>query len=231
MYLKSVRKKSRVFKQRVNGQIMRRILAMVILAVFFAPLVSAETYLISGKATYADNTPVPLDYVLIECEAGNTQCYQYRGTKAMTDAYGAFSLMLDADSQEDGLEILLTLRGENFSHIIDIESNQGSVTQDIKLSQYPPPSGVFMGFGCAIVLFVLVFVSVLLRTGRRLTTKEGRMEFAGYKKARELECPKCKEMVFQHELIKHLIIDHDIEALDAAEITGKVMRRTWSEEE
>ena len=154
MYLKSVRKKSRVFKQRVNGQIMRRILVMVILAVFFAPLVSAETYLISGKATYADNTPVPLDYVLIECEAGNTQCYQYRGTKAMTDAYGAFTLMLDADSQEDGLEILLTLRGENFSHIIDIESNQGSVTQDIKLSQYPPPSGVFMGFGCAIVLFL-----------------------------------------------------------------------------
>ena len=82
-----------------------------------------------------------------------------------------------------------------------------------------------------IVLFVLVFVSVLLRTGRRLTTKQGRMEFVGYKKARQLECPKCKEMVFQHELIKHLIIDHDIEALDAAEITGKVMRRTWSEEE
>ena len=210
---------------------MRRILVIVILTVFFAPLVSAETYLISGKATYADNTPVPLDYVLIECEAGNTQCYQYRGTKAMTDAYGAFTLMLDADSQEDGLEILLTLRGENFSHIIDIESNQGSITQDIKLSQYPPPSGVFMGFGCAIVLFVLVFVSVLLRTGRRLSTKQGRMEFVGYKKARELECPVCKEMVFQHELIKHLIIDHDFEALDAAEITGKVMRRTWSEEE
>ena len=66
---------------------MRRILVIVILTVFFAPLVSAETYLISGKATYADNTPVPLDYVLIECEAGNTQCYQYRGTKAMTDLY------------------------------------------------------------------------------------------------------------------------------------------------
>ena len=214
---------------------MRRILVMIILTVLFAPVVSAETYLISGKATYADNTPVPLDYVSVECEVGNTQCYQYRGTRAMTDAYGGFTLMLDADAQEDGLEILLTLRGENFSHIIDLESsqnsNQNSVIQDIKLSQYPPPSGVFMGFGCVVVLFVLVFVSVLLRTGRRLTTKEGRMEFVGYKKARQLKCPECDEMVFQHELIKHLIIDHDFEALDAAEITGKVMRRTWSEEE
>ena len=214
---------------------MRRILVAVILIIFFTPLVSAETYLISGKATYADNSPVSLDYVLVECENGNTQCYQYRGTKAMTNAYGEYTLVLDADSEEDGLEILLTLRGENFSHIIDLESqqssNQGSVIQDIKLSQYPPPSGVFMGFGCVIVLFVLVFVSVLLRTGRRLTTREGRMEFVGFKKARQLKCPKCNEIVLQHELIKHLIIDHDLEALDAAEITGKVMRRTWSEEE
>ncbi|MBT7459957.1 MAG: hypothetical protein HN794_02820 [Euryarchaeota archaeon] len=214
---------------------MRRILVAAILIVFFSPLVSAETYLISGKATYADNSPVSLDYVLVECENGNTQCYQYRGTKAMTNAYGEYTLVLDADSEEDGLEILLTLRGENFSHIIDLESqqssNQGSVIQDIKLSQYPPPSGVFMGFGCVIVLFVLVFVSVLLRTGRRLTTREGRMEFVGFKKARQLKCPKCNEIVLQHELIKHLIIDHDLEALDAAEITGKVMRRTWSEEE
>jgi hypothetical protein len=214
---------------------MRRRLVAAILIVFFSPLVSAETYVISGKATYADNSPVSLDYVLVECENGNTQCYQYRGTKAMTNAYGEYTLVLDADSEEDGLEILLTLRGENFSHIIDLESqqssNQGSVIQDIKLSQYPPPSGVFMGFGCVIVLFVLVFVSVLLRTGRRLTTREGRMEFVGFKKARQLKCPKCNEIVLQHELIKHLIIDHDLEALDAAEITGKVMRRTWSEEE
>jgi hypothetical protein len=38
-------------------------------------------------------------------------------------------------------------------------------------------------------------------------------------------------MVFQHELVKHLIVDHDLDPLDAGEITGKVMRRTWSEEE
>ena len=82
-----------------------------------------------------------------------------------------------------------------------------------------------MGFGCFIVLFVLVFVSVLLRTGRRLATKDGRLEFMGYRRARELECPVCQEMVFQHELIKHLIVDHDIEPFEAGEMTGKVMRK------
>ena len=153
----------------------------------------------------------------------------------MTDAYGDFTVVIDAGNEEDGLDILLTLRGENFTHIIDFATHQNSpenkVYQNLQLKQNPAPSGVFMGFGCFIVLFVLVFVSVLLRTGRRLTTKEGRLEFMGYRRAKQLECPVCQEMVFQHELIKHLIVDHDIEPLEAGEMTGKVMRKTWSEEE
>jgi hypothetical protein len=32
-------------------------------------------------------------------------------------------------------------------------------------------------------------------------------------------------------LVMHLIVDHDMEAMDAGELTGKIMRRTWSEEE
>ena len=103
--------------------------------------------------------------------------------------------------------------------------------QDIQLAQNPPPSGVFMGFGCFLVLFVLVFVSVLLRTGRRLSTAQGRREFAGFRPARMLECPECGESVPQHELVKHLIVDHDFEPVDAGQLTGKVMRRLWSEEE
>ena len=39
--------------------------------VFFSPAVQAETYRISGKATYADNSPVSLDYVYVECEKLN----------------------------------------------------------------------------------------------------------------------------------------------------------------
>ena len=214
---------------------MKRAILAGFLVLLLCPIVSAETYRISGKATYADNTPVSLEYVYVECEVGAYQCYQYRGTKAMTDAYGDFTVVIDAGDEEDGIDILLSLRGENFTHIIDLAQHQnspeGKVYQDLRLNQNPAISGVFMGFGCFIVLFVVAFVSVLLRTGRRLATKEGRLEFVGYRKARQLECPVCKEMIFQHELVKHLIVDHDIEPFEAGEMTGKVMRKTWSEEE
>ena len=142
---------------------------------------------------------------------------------------------LKADEEENDLDIQLSLRGENFTHTIDLAKHQNSsdnkVNQDIQLEQNPPPSGVFMGFGCFIVLFVLVFISVVLRTGRRLSTKQGRLEFMGYKQSKQLQCPTCNEMVLQHELVMHLIVEHDMEAYDAGQLTGKVMRRTWSEEE
>jgi hypothetical protein len=213
---------------------MKHILWATIL-LLLTPLASAETYRISGKATYADNSAVALGYVYVNCEQGEFECYQYRGTEAMTNAYGEFTVVIDADSEEDGIEILLTLKGENFTHVIDINQHQnspeGKVYQNLKLQQNPTASGVMMGFGCFIVLFVVAFVSVLLRTGSRLSTERGRHEFMGYREAKRLECPKCKEMVYQHELVKHLIVDHDLDPLDAGEITGMVMRRTWSEEE
>ena len=214
---------------------MRRVLLVLLLGVLLLPLASAETYRISGRATYADGSAVQLDYVSVQCEQAQFDCYQYRGTTALTDAYGDFTIVIEADDEEDDLDILLALRGETFPHTIDISlhqnSSQSRVYQDIQLDQNPPPSGVFMGFGCFIVLFVLVFVSVLLRTGRRLSTAQGRREFAGFRPARMLECPKCKKPVVQHELVKHLIVDHDFDPLDAGQLTGKVMRRIWSEEE
>jgi hypothetical protein len=214
---------------------MRRVLLGLLFAVILLPIASAETYRISGKATYADGSAVQLDYVSVQCEQSNFDCYQYRGTNVITDAYGDFTIVIDADAGEDDLDILLALRGETFTHTIDISAHENSsenrLYQDLQLAQNPPPSGVFMGFGCFIVLFVLVFVSVLLRTGRRLATPRGRMEFMGYRPARQLECPKCKESVVQHELVKHLIIEHDLDPVDAGQLTGKVMRRLWSEEE
>ena len=214
---------------------MRRVLLALLFAVILLPIASAETYRISGKATYADGSAVQLDYVSVQCEQSNFDCYQYRGTNVITDAYGDFTIVIDADAGEDDLDILLALRGETFTHTIDISAHENSsenrLYQDLQLAQNPPQSGVFMGFGCFIVLFVLVFVSVLLRTGRRLATPRGRMEFMGYRPARQLECPKCEESVVQHELVKHLIVEHDLDPLDAGQLTGKVMRRLWSEEE
>lgn len=214
---------------------MRRFIVAVLLIVLITPSVQAETYRITGKATFADSTPVTLDYVYVQCIPGDFACYQYRGAQSITDAYGYYSIVIDVTEDEDEMDILLNLRGENFTHTIDIQayrdSSNNQMVQDIRLEQNPPPSGVFLGFGCFIVLFTLVFVSVLLRTGRRLSTREGRMQFMGMKQARLLECPTCKQMVAQHEFVMHLIVDHDMEAFEAGELSGKVMRRTWSEEE
>ena len=214
---------------------MRRVIVAVLLIVLIAPSAQAETYRITGKATFADSTPVTLDYVYVQCIPGDFACYQYRGAQSITDAYGYYSIVIDVTEDEDEMDILLNLRGENFTHTIDIQAHRDSsnnqMVQDIRLEQNPPPSGVFLGFGCFIVLFTLVFVSVLLRTGRRLSTREGRMQFMGMKQARMLECPTCKHMVAQHEFVMHLIVDHDMEAFEAGELAGKVMRRTWSEEE
>ena len=214
---------------------MRRLLIPLLILIFLLPTAQAETYRITGKATYADSTPVTLDYVYVQCIPGDFACYQYRGAQSITDAYGAYSIVLDVTDDEDELDILLNLRGENFTHTIDLDAHRNSTNnqmmQNIQLKQNPPPSGVFLGFGCFIVLFTLVFVSVLLRTGRRLSTKQGRMEFMGMKQVRMLECPTCKQMIAQHEMVMHLIVEHDMEAFDAGELAGKVMRRIWSEEE
>ncbi len=214
---------------------MRRFLIPLLILIFLLPTAQAETYRITGKATYADRTPVSLDYVYVQCIPGDFACYQYRGAQSITDAYGSYSIVLDVTDDEDDLDILLNLRGENFTHTINLDAYRNStnnqMTQNIQLEQNPPPSGVFLGFGCFIVLFTLVFVSVLLRTGRRLSTKQGRMDFMGMKQVRMLECPTCKEMIAQHEMVMHLIVEHDMEAFDAGELVGKVMRRTWSEEE
>ena len=214
---------------------MRRVIIAILLIVLITPSAQAETYRITGKTTFADSTPVTLDYVYVQCIPGDFACYQYRGAQSITDAYGYYSIVIDVTEDEDEMDILLNLRGENFTHTIDLQAHRDSsnnqMVQDIRLEQNPPPSGVFLGFGCFIVLFTLVFVSVLLRTGRRLSTREGRMQFMGMKQARLLECPTCKQMVAQHEFVMHLVVDHDMEAFEAGELSGRVMRRTWSEEE
>ena len=121
---------------------MRRMLLALFIVTLLSPVVSAETYRISGKATYADSSPVTLDYVSIACSQGEFGCYQYRGTNALTNAYGDFTIVIEAEEEEDNLEILLTLKGENFTHIIDLSryenSSQGRVYQDIVLVQNPP---------------------------------------------------------------------------------------------
>ena len=79
---------------------MRTVTLVLLVAVLALPMASAETYRISGQATYSDNTPVMLRDVFVECRPGNVDCYQYRGASAITDAQGCLLYTSDAADEE-----------------------------------------------------------------------------------------------------------------------------------
>ena len=116
---------------------MRTVTLVLLVAVLALPMASAETYRISGQATYSDNTPVMLRDVFVECRPGNVDCYQYRGASAITDAQGVYLIAIEVDEDEDGTEIYLQLRGENFTHVIDLDTfrntSNGKMTQNLRL--------------------------------------------------------------------------------------------------
>jgi len=227
--------KSRLDKFQPAPPPMRKVWLVLVLAVLALPVASAETYRISGQATYSDNTPVMLRDVFVECRPGVVDCYQHRGASSITDANGMFLIAIEVDEEEDGTEILLQLRGENFSHIIDLDTfrntTEGRMTQNIRLAQDSSGSGFFGGLGCCLVLFGLVFMSTLLRTVAGLATPKGRAAFQGYREPDRHDCPVCNESVAQHNLVKHLIFEHDYDPMDAGEAAGRVMRKSWSNEE
>ena len=213
---------------------MRRLLLPILVLALLSVTVSAETYIITGRATYADNSQVQLYDLTIDCEPGESNCLQFNGATTQTDRYGNFTLAIGVDESDDGTRILLKLRGEEFPHTIDLdllEASGGSITQDIKLEQYPTPASSGFGSGCCLLLFVIMALYAITKTARMLSTPQGRMEFRGFKPARTLECPTCGEVVAQHQLLKHLVEVHDMELVEAGELTGKAMRTIWSEEE
>ena len=213
---------------------MRRILIPILLVVFFSVNVSAETYVITGRATYADNSQVQFYDVGIDCEEGENNCLKYRGNTAQTDRYGNYTMLLSVNEEDNGTNILLTLRGEEFVHKIDLstlENSGGTVTQNIKLAQYPSPTGAGFGSMCCLLLFAFMAIYIIAKTARMLSTKQGRLHFRGYKPIKTLECPKCDLVVSQSQLLRHLVVEHDMELTDAGNLTSSVMRKTWSEEE
>ena len=147
---------------------MRTAVLVLLVAVLAVPLASAETYRISGQATYSDNTPVMLRDVYVECPQGEVDCYQYRGASAITDANGQYMLAIEVEEEDDGVEIYLQLQGENFSHVIDLDTFRntpnGRMTHNLQLSAAASGSGFFTGVGCCLVLFGLLFMSTLMRT-------------------------------------------------------------------
>lgn len=213
---------------------MKRLLIPLFLVLTFSISASAETYIITGRATYSDNSQLVLQDISIDCESGESGCLQFQGTTTQTDRYGNYTLAFSVDEEDDGTGILLSVKGEEFPHTIDLErlrANGGSITQNIKLSGDSTPMGAGFSSACCLLIFVIVAIYVLAKTTRMLSTPAGRMEFRGYKPEKYVECPVCNISVPHHQLTKHLIMDHDIEMVKAGEMAGKVLRSTWSDEE
>ena len=213
---------------------MKRLLIPLILVICFSVSASAETYIITGTATYSDNSQLVLQDISIGCEASENNCRQFQGTTTQTDRYGNFTLAFNVDEEDDGTRILLTVKGEEFPHTIDLDrlrASGGSVIQNIRLSGDSTPMGSGFSSACCLILFIVMALYILGKTARMLSTPAGRMEFRGYKPERYVQCPVCNIPVAHHQLTKHLIVDHDIEMFEAGQMAGKVLRGTWSTEE
>lgn len=206
----------------------------MILVICFSVSASAETYIITGTATYSDNSQLVLQDISIGCETSENNCRQFQGTTTQTDRYGNFTLAFTVDEEDDGTRILLTVKGEEFPHTIDLDrlrASGGSVIQNIRLSGDSTPMGSGFSSACCLILFVVMALYILGKTARMLSTPAGRMEFRGYKPERYVQCPVCNIPVPHHQITKHLILDHDIEMFEAGQMAGKVLRGTWSTEE
>ena len=213
---------------------MKRLLIPLILVICFSVSASAETYIITGTATYSDNSQLVLQDISIGCEASENNCRQFQGTTTQTDRYGNFTLAFNIDEEDDGTRILLTVKGEEFPHTIDLDrlrASGGSVIQNIRLSGDSTPMGAGFSSACCLILFVVMALYILGKTARMLSTPAGRMEFRGYKPERYVQCPQCNIPLPHHQITKHLILDHDIEMFEAGQMAGKVLRGTWSTEE
>mgnify|MGYP001316821850 FL=1 len=213
---------------------MKRLLIPLVLVICFSISASAETYIITGTATYSDNSQLVLQDISIGCDTSENNCRQFQGTTTQTDRYGNFTLAFTVDEEDDGTLILLTVKGEEFPHTIDLDrlrASGGSVIQNIRLSGDSTPMGSGFSSACCLILFVVMALYILGKTARMLSTPAGRMEFRGYKPERYVQCPVCNIPVAHHQLTKHLIVDHDIEMFEAGQMAGKVLRGTWSTEE
>ena len=195
----------------------RVLIAFVILTAL--PGVAAEGYAISGTVTYSNDVPADTIEVVIECAEFEYDCHEFRGTSSQTDRMGVYEISIEIDETYDGAELFLTIGEESFSHIVDIEESRsppsGTVYQDIQLEQDSPPSSLFTGVACGgIIILLAIFASL----DRRPIRDQG----DGLLRAANIDvvtCPICEGRLQRHLLIRHLIVDHDIEPSEASRMS------------
>ena len=197
--------------------LIRVLIAFVILTAL--PGVAAEGYTISGTVTYSNDVPADTMEVVIECAEFEYDCHEFRGTSSQTDRMGVYEISIEIDETYDGAELFLTIGEESFSHIIDIEDSRsppsGTVYQDIQLEQDSPPSSLFTGVACGGIVILLAIFATL---DRRPIRDQG----DGLLRAANIDvvtCPICEGRLQRHLLIRHLIVDHDIEPSEASRMS------------
>ena len=182
------------------------------------PGVSAESYSISGTATYSNSVPVEIGKIQVECEEFEYDCHTFRGMEATTDRKGEFTITLELDESYDGAEIFLALKGERFSHTIDLEESRsppsGSVNHDIMLQQDSPPAPLFTGLACGGAVIAIAFIAALDRKPAPTITRSQQRTTS----LEIVSCPICGEKTESYLLIRHLIVDHEVEPTEAAAI-------------
>ena len=191
------------------------------------PGVSAESYSISGTATYSNSVPVEIGKIQVECEEFEYDCHTFRGIESTTDRKGEFTITLELDESYDGAEIFLALKGERFSHTIDLEESRnppsGSVNHDISLQQGSPPAPLFTGLACGGAVIAIAFIAALDRRPAPTISRSNQRTTA----LEIVSCPICGEKTESYLLIRHLIVDHEVDPSEASEIA----ERASSEEE
>ena len=183
---------------------------------------SAESYSISGTATYSNSVPVEIGKIQVECEEFEYDCHTFRGMETTTDRKGEFTITLELDESYDGAEIFLALKGERFPHTINLEESRsppsGSVNQDIFLQQGSPPAPLFTGLACGGAVIAIAFIAALDRkpapTISRAEQRTTALEI--------VSGPICGEKTESYLLIRHLIVDHQVDPSEASEIAEGV---------
>ena len=199
---------------------MRNILVPIAITtlIIAVPCISAESYSISGTATYSNAVPVEMGKLQVECEEYEYDCHTFRGIEATTDRKGEFTITLELDESYDGAEIFLALKGERIPHTIDLDESRspptGSVNQDITLQQDSPPAPLFTGLACGGAVIAIAFIAALDRKPAPTITRSQQRTTA----LEIVSCPICGEKTESYLLIRHLIVDHEVGPTEAAAI-------------
>tara|TARA_B100000674_G_scaffold477268_1_gene472372 strand:+ start:1353 stop:1976 length:624 start_codon:yes stop_codon:yes gene_type:complete len=199
---------------------MRNILVPIAITalIIAVPCISAESYSISGTATYSNAVPVEMGKIQVECEEFEYDCHTFRGIEATTDRKGEFTITLELDESYDGAEIFLALKGERIPHTIDLDESRspptGSVNQDITLQQDSPPAPLFTGLACGGAVIAIAFIAALDRKPAPTITRSQQRTTA----LEIVSCPICGEKTESYLLIRHLIVDHEVGPTEAAAI-------------